>query len=790
MIMKKIFNILALASMCLTLLSGCKDELVSTDQYAKEGVSLNVYGPQPVMRGGELRFLGSNLDQVAEVIIPGVSPITDINVVQAGVPSEIRVIVPKDGPEPGLVTLKTADGQEIVTKTELTYLEPIELESFSPASVKAGDVLTIKGDYLNLMHEVIFAENVIVSEKDFIKHTRYEIQVTVPVEARTGAVGLGDIDELNTEDGDVMPNVIYFEEDLVVAAPEVTGISVPRWKAGETVTVTGKNFNYVASVKLPGAVVEDFKVASGNASLTFVLPAEAGDGEIVLIAKSGAETVAGEYETVVPSSLAVAPQPVKANASLSISGKDLDLAVAVSLPNSGEVEFEYASAAITFIVPDTAQEGDVTLIMANGKEAAVAFSLVKPVALEYSANPAAAGSDLVITGKDLDLVKSVTFGGDLTVEVEPAETVITVAVPTTASSGALKLNLANGTYVECDALSVDKPTACYITELPAAGTDIFGGTVLIVPVENEDRLTGVQVNGEDVNFLLNGKSLYISLPDMAGSGTVLRLVSDNGAVEYTIDCIPNNIKNKVIWSGSWDCGNWSGNEDLSWGKYDWSSVDLSAGAVSLVFELEQDFSAGWWQLSLRHGDGWGELPEQVFVDMTSGQTVVEVPLTQVNLDDLIANGGLIITGCSYTLKKVTLRTVIPMDTVIWEGEEYSSDDMSINLEFGSEDDWNNAGLKEGQKVRVYFTPSNLEEWKIQVFGGHWEKWFLDGDDGEISPDALCGPAFKPSNTDASTGYIEFSATGDVYKSLTEKQGWGSALILQGKYVTFTKISFL
>lgn len=67
--MKKIFNVLALSAMCLTLLSGCKDELVSTDQYAKEGVSLNVYGPQPVMRGGELRFLGSNLDQVTEVII-------------------------------------------------------------------------------------------------------------------------------------------------------------------------------------------------------------------------------------------------------------------------------------------------------------------------------------------------------------------------------------------------------------------------------------------------------------------------------------------------------------------------------------------------------------------------------------------------------------------------------------------------------------------------------------------------------------------------------------------------
>ncbi len=219
-------------------------------------------------------------------------------------------------------------------------------------------------------------------------------------------------------------------------------------------------------------------------------------------------------------------------------------------------------------------------------------------------------------------------------------------------------------------------------------------------------------------------------------------------------------------------------------------MDLSAGVVTLVFDLTQYASETYWQLALRHGDGWGELPEKVQIDMTAGQTVVEVPVTQAMLDDLIANGGLVITGCNYILTKVTLKTEIPMDTVIWEGEEYSSDDMTINLELGSEDDWNNAGLKEGQKVRVYFTTSNPEEWQIHVFGGHWEKWYLDSDDGTQSPEALFGPAFKASNTDASVGYIEFSATGDIYKSLTTKQWWGSALILQGKYVTFTKISFL
>ena len=170
--MKKIFNIISLLAVSAAILSGCKNEELDTNQYADGGVALNVYGPQPVMRGGELRFLGSNLDRVVEIIIPGVAPISEINVVKDGVPSEIRIIVPKDGPEPGFLTLKTADGEEIVTKTPLSYSEPVVLESFSPASVKAGDVLTIKGDYLNLIHEVIFSDEVKVSEKEFKRMNR------------------------------------------------------------------------------------------------------------------------------------------------------------------------------------------------------------------------------------------------------------------------------------------------------------------------------------------------------------------------------------------------------------------------------------------------------------------------------------------------------------------------------------------------------------------------------------------------------------------------------------------
>ena len=67
--MKKINSVFTLLVMALIGLSltGCSKDNLDTNQYVG-GVSLNVYGPSPVMRGGQLRFLGSNLDQVREVI--------------------------------------------------------------------------------------------------------------------------------------------------------------------------------------------------------------------------------------------------------------------------------------------------------------------------------------------------------------------------------------------------------------------------------------------------------------------------------------------------------------------------------------------------------------------------------------------------------------------------------------------------------------------------------------------------------------------------------------------------
>lgn len=742
---------------------------MSTDQYQETGVVLNSYGPQPVLRGGTLRFLGTNLDKVTEVILPGAVSVTEINVIKAGVPSEIQITVPVEGPEPGLITLKTAEGQEIVTKTELTYSEPIVLESFAPAAVAAGDVLTLKGDYFNLIHEVIFSDKVYVSEKDFLKHTRYEIQVKVPVEARTGKIAVGDLDELNNEDPNLMANTLFSETELTVAQPEVTKMEAARYKAGETVKITGKNFQYVAALNLPGAEGVAFTADASNTQITFVLPAEAQDGEAVLVAKSGVEVVAGKYETVIPTEVAAAPQPVKAGATLTVTGKDLDLVTGVQLPGADYVEY-VNEGDITFTMPDTATEGDAVLHMANGKSVTTAYTLVKPEVTEYSANPASAGSDMTIIGTDLDLVKSVTFGGDLTVEVEATAEAITVAVPTTAETGVLKLNLANGTSVECEELKVDKPVACYITELPGADVEVRGGTVLTVPVANEDKLTGVQVNGKDVDYILNKTQLYISLPQMAGAGTVITLISSNGSVEYVIDCIPDTVIETVVMGEMRDLGSWAGEADG--GAFRVYKADLTAAGfapgVILKFYVAQTAFA---QLQINDAN-WGTITMPQY-NAGEAPAVIEVPVDQAFYDKVMGTSdgwsdtGLVVQGAGLVVSKVTVYYEISLETTIWDkGFVISGWNGCQDLAWGGFD-W--TSVKAGQKLRFYCTPNDPSAswWCISLrVGDSWGA--LNGVPGQYD---------NPS-------VLEVELTQEILDHLLSANG----MVITGDGCTVTKIT--
>ena len=92
--MKSIFKYTGLLALAMALatpvFTACDNEDFDTNQYIG-GVNLNSFGPSPVARGGELRFLGSGLDQILKVSIPGCDDITDITVISS---EEMGVTVP------------------------------------------------------------------------------------------------------------------------------------------------------------------------------------------------------------------------------------------------------------------------------------------------------------------------------------------------------------------------------------------------------------------------------------------------------------------------------------------------------------------------------------------------------------------------------------------------------------------------------------------------------------------------------------------------------------------------
>ena len=808
--MKKIKNILALLVVALMGLSltACSEDDLDTNQYQK-GVHLNVYGPQPVMRGGQLRFLGSNLDQIAQVLIPGCEPITNIEVVKAGFPSEIRITLPKDGPEPGLVTLITKTDERITTKTALTYQEGIEFEAFSPESVMPGEELTIKGEYLNLVHMIEFADGVRVPESEFTEHTRYEIKVIVPDEARTGKVGLFDVDLSTLEDaGSAIYNIIMTDVALNVGTPTISKVTTPRGegvqtdeftaKMDELFTLEGEHFGLINSVKfvpkagdVHGSACEttEFTVSEDGKTLTFKLPAEAADGDINLVCRSGEEVPVGSLITIAPTECVASPNPVKAGKSLIITGKDLDVVNAVEMTGvADEISFitnPDGTKLIIESIPETAVEGNLILRMKNGKGVEVPFSLVKPVVTGYDHNPVSAGGAITLQGTNLDLVKKVQFGeGSDIIEVKASEdgTSISLTVPMNAKTGKPTLTLANGTTVECPELNIEEAVFCYITELPDFSekekTPEAGGT-FTVPVKNGDKLESVLVNGKNVNFVYAEKpsSLTIGIPADASAKSVLKLVSSNGSVEYDIAVIPQGTVTRTLWIGSIDLANWTGNTQ---GTLPVDALDNLPAGANVELKIQYTATADQIQLKGNTGD-WtavdldnGEYKEHVY-ELDPNAKEFTIPLSATTIAALKAKatnwGGLIIFGGKGAiLTKISAEISIPLETTIWNGT------FNIVKWNGMKDlswdgyDWST--VKAGTTIRLYYNKINAGGWACISLrsGTSWNN--------------LPAPIASQYDLNEDEGKVEVSIAANVLQDLIDNHG----LVVTGDNCTLTKIT--
>lgn len=568
----KSFLWLVLLLICSTFaFTSCDRDDLNTDQYGNE-ISVLSYGPNPVLRGGVLTFKGANLDQITEIDLPGAEAITSINVVTSGKNSEINIEVPAEKCEPGIVTLKTAKNGEIKTLTPITYIENLKFTGFYVGENKenlvgnVGDVLTIEGDYLNNITSVIFANGATMDAENFKSQTRYQIQLVIPAEAGEGRFQISDGN-----------NYMYSEGALSINAPEIdanNAIGKSLIKAGETEVLRGTSLDQIASIELNGATVEaaDFKSQTAS-EITFVISSKVADGEITAVTKSGIRISFGEITTVVPSQLVATPSPIKNGAELTITGKDMDLITGIAFPNAKESKLnKVETTKVTSTVPEDAQEGDITLSLDNGKTVTVAYTLVKPTVASCTPAAITAGEKTIIKGTDLDLVKSVTFPGDVeqTVEKFAAQNAnaIAVTVPAACAGTGFKLNLKNGTTINIDGqLSIKAATDPAIASV-TPGEAIAGSTITITG-KNFQNIQNLYIGSYKVNRYTSRTNTEIvcQVPANAEVGTYKIVMEDPDGnkiegpefkvvpAEKDIATITTNMDNSAIkypYNFTWD----------------------------------------------------------------------------------------------------------------------------------------------------------------------------------------------------------------------------------------------
>lgn len=519
--------------------------IVETFTALNERGTVEVDGEQYVsVKAGEtIRITGTDLDAAASVRMSGVYALKDFMLNSENTTLEfVMPATAKDG-EAYLVTSKGLEvlaGKFVLVKPVYASCNYTEGET-----VAFGTEITFTGTDFDLITGVTFAGGTTIAVGDdgcsYVENDG-KITVTVPQTALTGTV------KLNLANGTWLECPV-----LSVPQPKVTNVD-GTFKKGAAIVLTGENLNLVASLRFPGTGGEVITITKGDdgftetdgTSISFSFPSDAQDGTAVMVTDAGAEIEAFVYETVAPTSITVSPVPVKAKNVLTIIGENLDLVTEVSLPNVGVTDFTYNENKITLTVPEKAQAGKIVLTTCHGKSVEADYTLVEPKIESITPASPGAGSEITLTGTDLDLVESIKFNGcDQPAGVNSSsEGVITVTIPATASTGNLILNLKNGTSVDSGvSVEIAQPIVDEIT-----GTHKDGATITLTG-KNLDLVSKVKISGVEMNNVSitdNGNTLTFVVPtgQKVPDGDIILVTKQGGEIKCGdyVTVVPTGLK--------------------------------------------------------------------------------------------------------------------------------------------------------------------------------------------------------------------------------------------------------
>ncbi len=643
--MKKIYNIFILLVVAFVGLSltACSEDDYDTNPYNKSGVNLLAFGPSPNTRSQEIRITGTNLDYVDKVVFPGgtiqragkeltyrgaevekskFNSVDNqniyVNIPDETVPGKIRLVVGSD---------------TIISEGTLTFKEPIEVTEITPREgLNAGDEISIKGDYVYNIAEVIFTSGVAgapVTAEEFTYVSRNEIRLIVPLAAESGTITFNDGAEWEYESKEPV-------EIITASYASVT----PSADFGEQIEIKGNNLHTVESVLFPGGVAADFTVSTNHKTITATVPAECKSGSISLVLYSGQALTTDEF--AVPTISITSAEPNKdliEGDVVTLTGENFDRIIDVTLPGIGSLateDYTIDGNKLIFVVPAEMTDGDVVLTQNTYISASIAVEIRK---LE----------GVVWMGKE-NLNGWSSWGvfywdGDKWTKFQEAFNgpgQMTIHLVVTKDNPQYKIRMGD-----------------WSTRLSGAAEfeSEDGGEWIIHPTaDNADLVINLTAEEVAAMFADGGKGIVIW-----GDGIQLQYV------KYIV-----SGAERTLWEGSEDMGEWANNYTIGTDTSpELAALEPHAGQIVRFYiepTGENDWQAkiveGHWgptYLAVAHPNNLGDKGEFAPYDLEANGGAIKMELTQAMLDAAFTQqwwgGTFIVQGLHFKLKKVTVANL-------------------------------------------------------------------------------------------------------------------------------------
>jgi hypothetical protein len=377
------------------------------------------------------------------------------------------------------------------------------------------------------------------------------------------------------------------DDDDATAATQLESFGPSVNRGTDDLKFIGNNLNNVTAIVLPVGIeipASSFKSISSNL-IVITVPEDAVSGKVILKTPEGDIETKTDLSILEPITItSITPAKARPGDEITIEGTYLNLIEMATFKNNKEVASftSQSKTTLKMIVPDDAQTGSVILtdgeVIPNAIESTMELEITLPVVTNLSSTLLKAGSQLTITGTDLDLTNEIRFGGDRSVTsfVSQTDTEIVVVVPANAEDGKIKLLPASGVATESsESLTMLLPTLATIVPNPVknggnitvTGTDldlvtsvVFGGdktgtiegggtsTQIIVKVP-ADATDGVVSFRTDANKSVPSDPLNLIVPTIATIDPTSVSTASNPAI--TINGTDLDLVSEIIFEGNW-----------------------------------------------------------------------------------------------------------------------------------------------------------------------------------------------------------------------------------------------